>query len=47
MNGCITFLIVKRNMDFIVEADLDTVGFMVIHYKDYFNLISRSFRVII
>lgn len=37
MNGSIIFLTVKRDMDLLVEADLDTVGFGVINSKDYLN----------
>lgn len=33
MNGSIVFFAIKRDMDFIVEANLDTVGFRVILQK--------------
>lgn len=45
MNGSVAFLAVKRDMDFIVEADLDAVCFRVIHCKKYLNhklLLSRD-----
>ncbi len=35
MNGSIAFLTIKRNMNFWVNAGLDTACFMDIHCKDY------------
>lgn len=37
MNGSIAFFAIKRDVDFIVETNLDAVGFRVIHCKDYFS----------
>lgn len=44
MNGSIAFLTFKRDTDILVEADLNAVGFRVIHCKD-FLVISSSFRL--
>ena len=37
MDGSIAFLTVKRDMNFIVETNLNTVCFGVIYCKDYFS----------
>lgn len=37
MNGSIAFFTIKRDMDFSIEANLDAVGFRVVHCKDYFS----------
>ena len=37
MNGSVAFVAIKRGMDFIVEANLDAVGFRGLHCKDYFS----------
>lgn len=38
MNGSIEFLTVKRDMDFIVEIELDAIIFRVICCKNYFGI---------
>lgn len=37
MNGSIAFLTVKREMDLIVDTNLNAVRFRVIHCKNYYG----------
>lgn len=47
MNGSVAFLAIKRDLDFIVEANLDAVGFMGIHCTKIILVVSGSLCLIL